>query len=349
MKLPTDFFAIPEKALSRKFGQWGYFVAQNAWLFIITTGLLGCFSSIGFFWLQTEKDIDVFDIYFPRNGRITKGLKQMREDFPDTSDTNYFAWQDNGEYLTLSILIWDPLKGSRDVVLNSAVKKDIHKICDWVQDYSAYSPSMNKTLTYTDVCAIDGINQEYKQCLLPELCRVAEWDTEKGELKYFSESILQMFSDPKFTKKNGLGNNVVITRGGQSARLIFFLKKANETQLAESHFWVRQCFEDLHVMVKKLESANYALYSLRIQLDEWGSVFERDSKLFALAVIFLVGFSVIASSSLDCLTSRSLLALAAILSTILAIVTGISVLSVAGVPLIQVAFLTPFIILGKCA
>ncbi|XP_075260889.1 patched domain-containing protein 3-like isoform X3 [Convolutriloba macropyga] len=349
MLLTTEIFAIPEKALSRKFGQWGYFVAQNAWLFIITTGLLGCCSSIGFFWLQTEKDIDVFDIYFPRNGRITQGLKSMRADFPDTSDMNYFPWQDNGEYLTLSIIIWDPKVGSKDIISNENVKTDIGKICEWVQSYSIRDQKLNKTLTYKDVCAIDGLSQldesGESQCLLPEFCQVTDWNTEKGVLKFYSESILQMVNEPKYTKK-GEFDDVVMTQSGISARLIFFLKKANESQLAGSYSWVRRCFNDLHVMVKKLNSANYALYSLRIQLDEWGSVFERDSKLFALAVIFLVGFSVIASSSLDCLTSRSLLALAAILSTILAIVTGIAVLSIAGIPLIQVAFLTPFIILG---
>ena len=347
--------STPERILSEGFGKWGYFVARNAWRFILTTGCFGILSSIGLFWLSTEKDIDVFDIYFPRNGRVTKNLKEMKDVFPDTSDTNYFPWQDNGEYVTLSIIFWDAQGSVKDVVENEGVQKDVEKICDFVTKFEVHLDESNRTLGYKDVCAVDGmatvgIYGKKNQCLLPELCRTVgsrsrsnKWKI-PGGISYQDESILQMFSDPVWKKK---GLKVEVSKGGKSGRVIFFLRKANPDQLRDSYSWVRPCFEELHVMVKNLKSAKFALYSLRIQLDEWGSVFEKDAKLFALAVIFLVGFSVVASSSLDCLTSRSLLALAGILSTILAIVSGISILSVMGIPLIQVAFITPFIILGE--
>ena len=351
-----QYLSTPERILSEGFGKWGYFVARNAWRFILTTGCFGIFSSIGLFWLSTEKDINVFDIYFPRNGRVTKSLKEMKDVFPDTSDTNYFPWQDNGEYVTLSIIFWDAQGDKKDVVANEGVRNDVEKICNFVTKFEVRVEEFNKTLTYKDVCAVDGmaamgIYGKKNECLLPELCRtvgkqtkgVNKWKIPDG-ITYQDESILQMFSEPVWKQQ---GIKVTVLKGGKSGRIIFFLRKASPDQLKDSYSWVRPCFEELHVMVKNLKSAKFALYSLRIQLDEWGSVFGKDAKLFALAIIFLVGFSVVASSSLDCLTSRSLLALAGILSTILAIVSGISILSLLGIPLIQVAFITPFIILGK--
>ena len=68
--------------------------------------------------------------------------------------------------------------------------------------------------------------------------------------------------------------------------------------------------------------------------------------LFGFTVVIMISFAVIVSSQINCVHSRSMLALAGVFSTILGEAVGFGICLFAQVPLTPITLVSPFVLIG---
>ena len=335
----AKYYHLPEKAFSFFFYKNGCFVASYPWVFIAGSVFLFFVTAVGVLRMQTEKPEDVWNIYFPRGKPATEGSRKLKNDFSSHSDNNYWSYQDTGEIVSLNSLFL-----MHEDTLLPEILKYINQSCYLVGSFEAQIK--NKAVSYEQVCAI--YHSRESDCVQPSICRYVQHNTDSLCLR--EEFLVEaVFPANRVVFKNNQdcfqGKEIV---SAAAFRLIWFFQKETKQQRRTSEEWIRQMFEKFYQY--KQDNFKYPthLFSMVVQFDEYHSIVETDAPFVAITIIMMTVFSVGVSLKYPgFLQSRSILALAGVVTTCLAVGSTLGLLAFFNVPFIEVAFLTPFIMLGE--
>ena len=336
------YYRFPERALSYLFYKNGFYVASCPWPFIVASLLLFFVTSAGMLQIQTEKPEDIWHLYFPKGSPATEGSYRLEQDFPSHSSDNYWPFQDTGDVLSLNALFLV----EKDHINFTQVLKNVRTSCDLVQSF--VTEIDGQRLSYQQVCAIQQ-QASGPGCVTPELCSDLQGNSLKGGIceneayKMESNFIINQTTYEQSAECSS-GSKIINT---EAIRLNWFFRKDTKQQRRTSEDFIRKVFDKLFEEKEKFEGTVH-LFSLVVQFDEYHSIVKKDSPFVGVTVALMTVFSVTVSLKIPgFLKSRSILAFSGVATTCLAIGSTIGVLAVLGVPFIEVAFLTPFIMLGQ--
>ena len=337
------YYRLPEKALSYIFYKNGYFVASKPWLFIVGSIVLFLITGSGMFRMQAEKPEDVWNLYFPEGNPASEGYMKLSNDFPSHSGDNYWPFQDTGEMVSLNALFLIEADKSN----LSEVIRSVRQSCELVKSFSA--KINGKDYMYRNVCAMqpDFIGHF---CTFPTICE----DLERKPNVLCDENIYKLEANFVYDHTVLIDSHkceplreIVAT---PAIRLNWFFNKDTLPKRRLSEDYIRQVFNDLYEKSQKEFRGTVYLFSTVVQFDEYHSIVQSDSPFMGVTIGMMTVFSILVSLKVPgFLNSRSILALAGVVATCFAIGSTLGVLALLGIPFIEVAFLTPFIMLGECA
>ncbi|KAL5012818.1 hypothetical protein ScPMuIL_011369 [Solemya velum] len=320
------FYELVNGRIGDVFAKYGQFATRNPWKLIILSVMTNILLGIGLVRINIQSDTEF--LFTPHNSQAFLERARVRTIFPDKSEDDFYLQNvaDFGHYGEIIV------RSTSGDVLESEVLTEILAIYTYVNEISI--EYHDQKMMYDDICG-----RRHLQCVVEgadflEPDMMAKLLARNISYPYYNGIYLPMIFGG-VTAKNGL------LLSARTFKMRFNLRTDVEQPI---EMWEKEFIDRMKLLKTNKTEVSFEQYdSLNIELNT--SVM-RDVTMFAVTVGLMSIYACLVTAKGDCLSDRSLLGMAGVVSTMLGMLGGFGLCSACGVTFVSLVGVSPFLIIG---